>query len=54
MFVKLHKFFENFISFVKIMWRNFSKIKKNVFVELYRNKKEFLHKILGKLWCELK
>ncbi len=36
------------------MSRNFNKIFKKVVVELRRNKKEFLHKILGKLWVELK
>ncbi len=35
------------------MSRDFSKIKK-VVAELSRNEKEFLHKILGYLWGELK
>ncbi len=36
------------------MSRDFSKIKKKMVEELRQNKKEFLHKILGKLWDELK
>ncbi len=36
------------------MSRDFSKIKKKVVVELCQSKKAFLHKILGKLWGELK
>ncbi len=36
------------------MSRDVSKIKKRMVVELYRNKKEFLNKILGKWWDELK
>ncbi len=50
----LSNFFKNFISFVKTRSRDFSKIKKRVAVELCRNKKEFLHKIVEKLWGELK
>ncbi len=33
---------------------DFSQIKKRQVAELYRNKKEFLHKILGKWWGESK
>ncbi len=36
------------------MLRDFSKIEETVVVELCQNKKEFLHKISGKLWGELK
>ncbi len=36
------------------MSQDFSKMKKEMIVELRRNKKEFLHKMLGKLWDELK
>ncbi len=39
MFVKQHQFFENFISFVKIMSPDFSKIKKEKVGQLCRKKK---------------